>query len=104
MSAVEPCLPGTAVVVKSIAQESPERSNVYSKIAGLDEHIGPHASHEFLFGLAITFDQRVRISRARLPRRSGFSPSSSSRCAGIKWNGPNETVRANSLLIRPRFI
>jgi len=33
---------------------------VYGKIARLDEHTGPHASHEFLFGyeLAMMFDQR----------------------------------------------
>src|SRR5205085_9477870 len=34
----------------------------------------------------------ARMSKARLPRRTGWSPSSSSRCAGRSRNGPNAKV------------
>jgi hypothetical protein len=60
----------------SIAQDSSERSNMCSKIARLDEHVGPHAGHEFLFAYerAMTFDQRdedlesttAKVQRLRL--------------------------------------
>ena len=38
----------------------------------------------------------IRMSSARLPRRSGFPSSSSTRCAGTNQNDPNMKVSSST--------
>jgi hypothetical protein len=70
-------VPGAAVT-----QRPPQRADLQLEVALLDDRrrLGPGDQFLFADHLAGTPTRAARMSKARLPSRTGLSPSSSSRC------------------------